>query len=483
CGNSLEDGVRCQRCTCKCCGYNLKERFCLFCASRDENSSIDAPNPNSFNDLPNVFTHPPHPQYETYVSYVGMILTTVMIVHHGYRLSMSRNRATIKTLQKISDVHDRWDKIDESQNELLNIMQSFCEMVIQQKQAANIDQSPPQEMSIQDMEDLKQQYLDKMKSISNQIQIKDYQNEKIDIRYRRECEIMIDELTGKFNGMSIEINKKKELRQLEQAANLSTYTTEPPRRFNYFYDDNDCEESTIPLNKIVSQIPPSIAITPVLPTMEPEDSLIMGDENLSTIPEKESDEFIKSSIEDLVPIPSESEDTSDSDKECDLPFCDNSVTFSNPLFDANDDFTSSDDESLPAEDPALLVTPLSDAKEDECFDPGSDVDEIELLLHHNPSTPKINVASILEGFTDEPPLEENDDLFDLESKDNEWKKILYVFLDHDPTKQKDEPGLRMNLKTITLDYEDSRARGFVHRSLEFQSFACLYMGIRYPRSY
>ncbi|GJR96357.1 hypothetical protein Tco_0268531 [Tanacetum coccineum] len=33
------------------------------------------------------------------------------------------------------------------------------------------------------------------------------------------------------------------------------------------------------------------------------------------------------------------------------------------------------------------------------------------------------------------------------------------------------------------DYEDSRARGFVHRSLDLQSFACLYMGIRYPRSY
>ncbi|GKG38140.1 hypothetical protein Tco_0457363, partial [Tanacetum coccineum] len=45
--------------------------------------------------------------------------------------------------------------------------------------------------------------------------------------------------------------------------------------------------------------------------MEPEDSLITGDENLSTIPEKEPDKFIKSSVEYLVPIPSESEDTSD----------------------------------------------------------------------------------------------------------------------------------------------------------------------------
>ncbi|GJZ93040.1 hypothetical protein Tco_0665105 [Tanacetum coccineum] len=66
CGDPLEDGVRCQRCTCKWCGYGLREGFCWFCASRDGNSSIDAPNPNSFNDPPNVFTHPPQPQYESY---------------------------------------------------------------------------------------------------------------------------------------------------------------------------------------------------------------------------------------------------------------------------------------------------------------------------------------------------------------------------------------------------------------------------------
>ncbi|GJW01309.1 reverse transcriptase domain-containing protein [Tanacetum coccineum] len=36
---------------------------------------------------------------------------------------------------------------------------------------------------------------------------------------------------------------------------------------------------------------------------------------------------------------------------------------------------------------------------------------------------------------------------------------------------------------IATDYEDSRARGFVYRPLDLQSFTCLYMGIRYPRSY
>ncbi|GJX20993.1 hypothetical protein Tco_0223670 [Tanacetum coccineum] len=321
-----------------------------------------------------------------------------------------------------------------------------------------------------------------MLSLSNDLQIKDYCNEKIDIRFRRECENMIDELKGKFNGMSIEINKKKELQHLEHVANLSTYTTEPSQRFKSFcYDDNDYEESTIPSSEIFSQIPPSIAITPVLPTMEPEDSLIIGNEHLSTIPENESDEFIKSSVEVLVPIPSESEDTLGSDS--DLPSCDDFspiniyeekfMTFSNHLFNSNYDFTSSDDESLFDEDvpednvkiysnplfefddeyissdvnplfdevledieskdsyvsnpdePALLVTPLSNFNEDECFDPGGDVDEIELLLYRDPSTPKINVTSILEGFIDEAPLKENDDLFDLESKENEWKKILY----------------------------------------------------------
>nr|GEW15823.1 hypothetical protein [Tanacetum cinerariifolium] len=287
-------------------------------------------------------------------------------------------------------------------------------------------------MSIQDIEDLKLPYLDEMKSVINQIKIEDYRNERNDINYRRECEIKIDELKVNFNGMNMEINKKKDLRQLEQAANLSTYTTEPSRRFNFIYDDDDdYKESTIFLNEIVSLIRVSIAITPILSTMEPEDSLIMRDEDRSTIPKKESDEFIKFSVEDLVPILSESEDTSDN----------NVKIYSNPLFAFDDEYISSkvnplfnevleniekkDSYDSNLDEPNLLVIPLSYANEDECFDPGDDVDEIEILLHHDPFTPKMNDASILKGFTNEPPLEENDDLFDLESKENEWKKILY----------------------------------------------------------
>nr|GFD07058.1 hypothetical protein [Tanacetum cinerariifolium] len=91
-----------------------------------------------------------------------------------------------------------------------------------------------------------------------------------------------------------------------------------------------------------------IAITFDLPTEEPEDTLRMRDEHLNTILATESDEFIKSSVENLVPSPSESEDLSDS--ECDVPACDNFTIFFNLLFDADDDFSSSDDESFSDED-------------------------------------------------------------------------------------------------------------------------------------
>ncbi|GJR50398.1 hypothetical protein Tco_1400919 [Tanacetum coccineum] len=228
--------------------------------------------------------------------------------------------------------------------------------------------------------------------------------------------------------------------QRKQAANISTYTREPSRHFDFTCDDD--EEHSIPL-KDTPQISPSIALAPVSSIMEPDDSLIMGNEELSTIPEKKSDEFIKSSVKDLIPIPRESEDTSESDSENVLPSSDDfspifeekSVTFSNPLFEFDDEYISSDEnplfdevlEDIECEDSydsnldesIFLVTPLSDSNEDECLAPR---DNVELLLHHDLS---ISIVSILEGFIDEPPLEENDDLFDPESKENDWKKILY----------------------------------------------------------
>ncbi|GKB43152.1 hypothetical protein Tco_0888094 [Tanacetum coccineum] len=64
-----------------------------------------------------------------------------------------------------------------------------------------------------------------------------------------------------------------------------------------------------------------LAITTDLPIEEPDNSLKMGDEHLDTIPAMESDEVIKSSVENLVPIPSEFEGISDDTS--DVPTYDN----------------------------------------------------------------------------------------------------------------------------------------------------------------
>nr|GEZ72460.1 hypothetical protein [Tanacetum cinerariifolium] len=73
------------------------------------------------------------------------------------------------------------------------------------------------------------------------------------------------------------------------------------------------KKSFISLNN-TSQISSINAIPPVLPTEEPEYSLSVRDEHLSTIPKTESDEVIKSSVKNLVPILGESKVTSDNEK-------------------------------------------------------------------------------------------------------------------------------------------------------------------------
>ncbi|GJT05633.1 hypothetical protein Tco_0840095 [Tanacetum coccineum] len=282
--------------------------------------------------------------------------------------------------------------------ELLQMMQSFCEKLLQQKQAASIDQSPLQKMSIQDMEDLKQHYLNEMLSLSNDLQIKDYRNGKIDICFRRECESMIDELKGKFNRMSTEINKKKELQDLEQVANLSTYPSQRFKSFCYYDDDDyDYEKSTIPLNTTDSQIPLSNAITPVLPTIEPEDSLSMGDEHLGTVPEKESDKVIKSSVENLVPIPSESKDLTNYESECDMPICEN---------DGLDDIFTGELAPIDPIPPGIVEADL---------DPKKDIRLIEKLLNddsspHSPEELNSKIPdAIIESFSPSPILVEDSD--------------------------------------------------------------------------
>ncbi|GKC25016.1 hypothetical protein Tco_1027166 [Tanacetum coccineum] len=161
----------------------------------------------------------------------------------------------------------------------------------------------------------------------------------------------------------------------------------------------------------------TIAITPILPTEEPDNSLIMEDEHLSTNSKMELNELIKSSVKNLVPIPSESEDFSDIESECDVPICDDFTTFSNLLFDADDDFSSSNDKLFSDEDvpKEIYSNPLFD----------EEIISTKIDPHH------FNFDSLLEEFFGElahinlipPRINEAD--FDPEEEIRLVEKLLY----------------------------------------------------------
>nr|GEX11393.1 hypothetical protein [Tanacetum cinerariifolium] len=163
----------------------------------------------------------------------------------------------------------------------------------------------------------------------------------------------------------------------------------------------------------------------------------MEDEHFDTISKTELDEFIKSSVENLFPSPSESKDLSDS--KCDVPACDDFTTFSNLLFDADNDFSSSDNESFSDEDISkeIYSNPLFDEEiismkiDSHHFNVESDL--IESLLNYDSSiiSSSLKIDSLLDEFVGElilhksipPRIEESD--CNLEEEIRLIEKFLY----------------------------------------------------------
>nr|GFD14691.1 hypothetical protein [Tanacetum cinerariifolium] len=111
-----------------------------------------------------------------------------------------------------------------------------------------------------------------------------------------------------------------------------------------FYDD---EEQSVQYKEYLENSPD--AITSILSTKEPKYSLSMGYEHPNTTSKTESNEKIKSGVEELVPIPRECEVTSEDKRECDVLVYEDSNTLdgcddhSEILSDSNNDDISSDD--------------------------------------------------------------------------------------------------------------------------------------------
>ncbi|GKC40903.1 hypothetical protein Tco_1053287 [Tanacetum coccineum] len=241
------------------------------------------------------------------------------------------------------------------------------------------------------------------------------------------------------------------------------------------YNDDDDEERSIPLRDIImSELPPCVAITPdSLKT----DSFIMVDKHLDTIPETESDEFIKSSVENLVQNPRCLED------ECGVLMC--RFEF-NPIHNEDPDSTLKNDrfdtesyllESLLNRDTFMTFSPKIDSLLEEFADelallkpispkiedsnPKGDIRLVERLLYDNssPRPPEeFNSKNPTESFSPSPiPVEDSDSLME----------EIDIFLDGDgsippgiesddyDSEDDDNSTSRPEFESFHVDYPDS----------------------------
>ncbi|GJY27589.1 hypothetical protein Tco_0403356 [Tanacetum coccineum] len=262
--------------------------------------------------------------------------------------------------------------------------------------------------------------------------------------------------------------------------------------FVFFCSSRDGNSSIDALNPNSFNDPPNVFTHPPQPQYEsysyPEDSLIMRNEELNTISEKESRYVNKVCVEGLVLFPKLMSEEY-------IPGVDSDNV--NPLFDeVLENIESKDSYVSNLDKLTLLVTPLSDANEDECFEPGGKIDEIDAFLYmdismdikngyHDSEGDIIYLESLLINDTipNLPPEVRSEDTFLTPEHPPSFYSCRAVC---------DMRRLASFLSRVSWlvfyvqdcpDYKDSRARGFVHRSLDLQSLACLFIGIRYPRSY
>ncbi|GJX02516.1 hypothetical protein Tco_0186429 [Tanacetum coccineum] len=204
-------------------------------------------------------------------------------------------------------------------------------------------------------------------------------------------------------GAASECSKLGFTTRKEQVVNLDSYTPEPSqcRKIPIYYDDDDNEKSSIPLREIIiSELPP-IA------------------------------ELIKSSVEDLVHTPSESDGISES--ECDLPVCDDSSPKKDEVLDdiisippgnGNDHFNAESSliESVLNRDNMIsspkidflleefagelaLIAPIPPGIVEADFDPKGDIRFIENLMYDNsfprpPETLKDDSETVIDSNND-----------------------------------------------------------------------------------
>nr|GEU30131.1 hypothetical protein [Tanacetum cinerariifolium] len=203
-----------------------------------------------------------------------------------------------------------------------------------------------------------------------------------------------------FSINSQRLNKEKQevKNVVEQPAKRETRIEKSLQNFRVIH------KSSISLNN-TSEISPVHAVVPILSTKEPEYSPSMGFEHPNTTLETESDEIIKSGVEELVPILNENEVTSEDKRECDVPVCENSP-ICNDHSEIFSDFNNDDDIS----------------SDDDDFE---DIDYVEASLP-NPEIVSVEEENVVYQEEEEVIFRPNSKLFAIIRKRREVERLINV---------------------------------------------------------
>nr|GEV07143.1 hypothetical protein [Tanacetum cinerariifolium] len=348
CGDSLED-IFCHKCTCELCendaqyGYNFPPKVSVDSdpepchyqnidelpqtvlsfdpTSEDGNSFTYDSTSNLVHDSPNVFDPPLQPPIYSYEFCRND-------AYYGHNCSL-----------QFLIIHQP-------------IREKTCAELLAEEQEANINtqpfqysvvpQPPQEEISVEFLQEKKNQ-MDYVKTFLRKFnRIFFYEMPKVlSLAWETIIEIELafedkhcqpKDILQLFQSLHNDVQNIHE----ELAVYINTLSWDRP---TICYSDDDDEDYPI-------------AVTSSLSTEELDNSLSMGDEHLDTILAMKSDEFIKSSVESLVLIPSESEGIPDN--MCDVPFHDKS-----PPLDVSkgqfEDFSDSNDESTSINDDSFSI--------------------------------------------------------------------------------------------------------------------------------
>nr|GEZ40322.1 hypothetical protein [Tanacetum cinerariifolium] len=390
CGEPLYGFSPCRWCTCERCGIDMLNGICPLCHL--SNSCAYDHNQNYFDCPPDSY-HPPHPTYETssgdtcgkdsqfgddcppqfplnYEPEPGYIQN-----YNSYPHDSSSFPQQYPYCKDCGVTHEPY-QCQPKNHDYYREKFFFCDY-----NSIDFDQFQPQQYTVN--HPIFSAHHDLLGS-----------QKKLNITLTKVNEQMTS-LTSMCELACQIVQKNLEEKQLEeeQAAKAQSW------KLPVCYDDDDDEESAKSVeDNIIFELPSYSAVTP----SEPIDSLSMGDEHLNTISATESDEFINSCVENLVPNPSESE----GENECDVPA--GFTTFSNVLFDADCDSDSSDDQSLSDEDvpEKIYSNPLFDEEiipmeiDQHSFNAESDL--IESMPSHDSSIViSLKIDSLFDEFAGE----------------------------------------------------------------------------------